>query len=585
MIDIYQQGGFANLALRREEGLRRRATASTASSAAPTPKAGRRAQPLVKTHLAELARHHHAAAQDSKASADSPEAVRWYRVYLAAFPNDPDAAQNNFLLAELLFEDQRFAEAAVEYEKVGLRLPGACASSADAGYAALLAYAAQEKRATAPPTLPALQRSGVDSALRFAEAFGSDPRAAHGADRRRREAVRAARYRTRQRGRPAGAGADAAGHAGATPRGLDGGRAHRVRRRQLRCCRARLRRGAGLAAGAGRGRADIVERLAASVYKQGEQARAAGHAREAVGHFDRVATVAPQSAVRATAQYDAAAALIGLKDWDGAASDARRLPPALSRRMRLQGEVGSKLTLAYLEQGQWAPAAAEFERVAAGQADSKLAAASFWQAAELYDKGGPARCQRRGHRPTTVTWRVSRNRWNRPSKRAGAWPGSPRPTADATREFALMQRHLPAPTRAAATRAPTRTRYLGATASLALAEPAFEAYRKVPLVEPLARQLKLKKARLEEVLKAYAVAADYGVAEVSTAATFHIAALYQDFGKALMSSQRPKKLSKAELEQYNVMLEEQAYPVRGEGDRAARDQRPPRAAMVCTTSG
>jgi hypothetical protein len=79
-------------------------------------------------------------------------------------------------------------------------------------------------------------------------------------------------------------------------------------------------------------------------------------------------------------------------------------------------------------------------------------------------------------------------------------------------------------------------------------------------VEPLAKQLKLKKAKMEEVLKAYAVASDYGVADVMTAATYHIAALYQDFGKAMLASQRPKKLSKTELEQYNVMLEEQAFP-------------------------
>ena len=105
-----------------------------------------------------------------------------------------------------------------------------------------------------------------------------------------------------------------------------------------------------------------------------------------------------------------------------------------------------------------------------------------------------------------------------------------------------------------------RTRFLGATAALAVAEPVFEDYRKVALVEPLARQLKLKKARLEDVLKAYAVAADYGVADVTTAATFRLAALYQDFGKALLTSQRPAKLSKKEREQYDVLLEEQAYP-------------------------
>ena len=52
----------------------------------------------------------------------------------------------------------------------------------------------------------------------------------------------------------------------------------------------------------------------------------------------------------------------------------------------------------------------------------------------------------------------------------------------------------------------------------------------------------------------------YGVADVTTAATFRIATVYRDFGKALMSSERPKKLSKVEREQYDVLLEEQAFP-------------------------
>jgi hypothetical protein len=65
---------------------------------------------------------------------------------------------------------------------------------------------------------------------------------------------------------------------------------------------------------------------------------------------------------------------------------------------------------------------------------------------------------------------------------------------------------------------------------------------------------------MEETLKAYAVAADYGVADVTTAATYRIATVYRDFGKALMNSERPPKLSKAEREQYDVLLEEQAYP-------------------------
>jgi tetratricopeptide (TPR) repeat protein len=82
----------------------------------------------------------------------------------------------------------------------------------------------------------------------------------------------------------------------------------------------------------------------------------------------------------------------------------------------------------------------------------------------------------------------------------------------------------------------------------------------VALVEPLARQLKLKKAKMQDLLNAYAQASEYGDAEVTTAATYQTAAVYQDFGRAMLGSQRPKKLGKAELEQYNVMLEEQAFP-------------------------
>jgi hypothetical protein len=36
--------------------------------------------------------------------------------------------------------------------------------------------------------------------------------------------------------------------------------------------------------------------------------------------------------------------------------------------------------------------------------------------------------------------------------------------------------------------------------------------------------------------------------------------VYRDFGKALMASERPKRLNKIEREQYNVLLEEQAFP-------------------------
>ncbi len=105
-----------------------------------------------------------------------------------------------------------------------------------------------------------------------------------------------------------------------------------------------------------------------------------------------------------------------------------------------------------------------------------------------------------------------------------------------------------------------RTRYLAAKAALQLAEPSYRAFAKVRLVRPLKKSLKRKKQKMKIALKAYGKAADYRIAEVTTACTYRIAQIYTELGSALMKSQRPKGLSKAELAQYEVLLEEQAFP-------------------------
>jgi len=52
----------------------------------------------------------------------------------------------------------------------------------------------------------------------------------------------------------------------------------------------------------------------------------------------------------------------------------------------VMAEVGNKLTLAYIERGNWAQAAVELERIAANNKDPKVARDALWQAAELYEK-------------------------------------------------------------------------------------------------------------------------------------------------------------------------------------------------------
>jgi hypothetical protein len=93
-----------------------------------------------------------------------------------------------------------------------------------------------------------------------------------------------------------------------------------------------------------------------------------------------------------------------------------------------------------------------------------------------------------------------------------------------------------------------------------LALPVIAEYRAVNLKTPLKTALKTKKRRMEKALAALTEAADYGIRDVTTRATFEVAAIYGHMGEALMGSERPASLSAEELEQYEMLLEEQAFP-------------------------
>ncbi len=553
VIDIYQGAGFATLALEaKKDHVQRYGVGSDyqrGSSQAWTEKA----QPLVKTYLSELAQHFHASAQKSKAPGDVKEATHWYRTLLTSFPSDSKAADNRFLLAELLQGDGRLPEAATEFEKTAYGYP-AHARSADAGYAALLAHTELAKRADAAAA-PNMQRTAVNSAVQFADKFPSDARGpsvlTYAADKL---------FLLR----------DAAGASKLAQRVLDAGPSVAPEHRKVAWtvlahaafeggdfaqAEKRYTEVIALLPAQDAARTDLVERQAASIYKQGEAARQAGRTQEAATQFARVATVAPQSAVRANAQFDAAATMAATQDWAGAArqlEDFRQRFPGHA----LTPEVAGKLASIYSEQQQWGLAAAEFERVAGTASDTKVARESLWHAAELFEKAGakPAATQAYeryvGQHPQPLTPAIEA-RW-RLSTLAKA-------SGQSAREMALAKDIVLADAAGGSERT-ARTRSVAALSALKLAQPVLEAYQKVALVEPLQRQLKAKKAKMEDVLKAYAAVSEYGVPEAITAATFHTAALYQDFGKAVMESQRPKKLSKVELEQYNVLLEEQAFP-------------------------
>ncbi len=553
VIEAYKQGGFADLVL---EGKREFVEVYGPDSpywVAFTYEDQPEVVAFLKQNLTDLAAYHHALAQESGNVEDYEQAARWYRSYLQSFPNEPESAGTNFLLAEVLFESQRFGEAAREYERTAYAYP-LHERSAEAGYAALLAFDEEEQR-LAEPQRSQWHRQGIDSALRFYATYPEHEFAA------------AVQTNAAEKLFALGEFAPARDAANVIVAMLPPPEPGLLRTALTVSAHSEFDLGDFSAAESAYvqlntllpvddpERAEIVERIASSIYKQGEQAQMAGMLDAAVEHFLRVAVAAPASPIRPTAEYDAAATLIELQQWDRAAvvlEDFRTRYP----EHEFAGDVTAKLAVTYVEAGQPGRAAGEFERIADSSADPAVQREALWRAGELYESTAQVAAastaysrfvarfpdpvsqsiearQKLADFATTLGNPAERSRWLNDIVMADAAAGSERTD---------------------------RTRYLAAHAQLELAEPMRNAFRATRLVVPLQESLAAKRARMEEALEAYGNAADYGVIEVTTAATYEIAELYNGLSRDLFDSERPPELSAAELAQYDILLEEQAFP-------------------------
>jgi TolA-binding protein len=553
-IEAYHKGGFSQLVLDGKHDFVERYHFGS-----PFWQGRERAQyPQVvqelKINLLDVATYFHATAQSSHKTEDYLEAARWYRDYLKSFPDDPDSAATNYLLAETLFESHNYADAAAEYERTAYDYPRN-AKSATAGYAALVAYKKAEDELNGAPK-SAWHAKATASGVKFAQTFPEHPDSA-GVLTRAAEDEFATKNMPRAtelaqlllaRRPPVDAGkqriawtiiAEAQFSAGT----YDQAEAAFLKARDLTGADAKEK-------------GNLTERLAADVYKQGEAKQQAGNAAGAVEDYLRVAKVAPDSKIRATAEYDAATQLIILKQWDRAISvleDFRRDFP----KSELSADVTRKLAVAYSEGNRPGAAALEFEHIAAdAREDPKVQREALLESADLYAKANNspkavAMLEKfvAAH-PTPVTDAVeARQRLADYAAHAG----------DTTRQMYWEREIVQADAQAGAART-DRTRYLAGKAQIHLAAPARDAFRNVKLVLPLKKSLVAKRKALDTALALYKRALDYQVAEVTTAATFEMAELYRTLAKDIMSSERPKNLSKDAREQYDSLLEEQVYP-------------------------
>jgi hypothetical protein len=299
----------------------------------------------------------------------------------------------------------------------------------------------------------------------------------------------------------------------------------------------------------------LIDNLAAAIYKQGEQANASKDYRTAAEHFLRVGRTAPASKIRVTAEYDAAAVLMQLKDWKMAAAvlvGFRDLFPG----HELQPEVTKKIAYVYKEDGQLTQAANEYERIERESQDDEVRREALMIAAELHEQAGNGdralEVYRRyvGYFPHPVEPNLeTRNKIAEALKKKN----------DRDNYIAELKQIVAIDGGAGGERTP-RTRYLAGIAALVLAEQTFDQFAEAKLVEPFEANLRKKKELMKVATQQFNKLLDYEVGEVTAAATFYLADIYAHFSKDLRESERPAGLSALEREEYELAIEEQAYP-------------------------
>ncbi|MET0986908.1 MAG: tetratricopeptide repeat protein [Steroidobacteraceae bacterium] len=558
VVEIYTKGGFQKLVLDAKSefansyGLQSEYWRHFSAEESPE------VLSYLKSNLKDLANHYHSQYQRADRAEEQPlnyrEALQWYQQYLTSFPNDAESPAINYQLADLLFEEKNFGDAAKQYERTAYDYP-THEKAAAAGYAAVYAYREQLKAAQEGQQ-DGIKRTTVASSLKFADKFPSHEQApvvlGAAADdlyemKDYRPAIDAAQTLIERY--PAAAlpirrsawlvVAHSSFELGEFPHAETG-----------------YAQVLELTPASDEKRQSLVENLAAAIYKQGELANTAQDYRGAANHFLRVKQLAPGAEkICASAEYDAAAALIRLQDWAAAADvleSFRRSYP----QHPMQGDATQQLAVVYRQSGQVARAAGEYERIASESDQPQTRGEALLVAGDLYVQG------KNSQRALAVYGRYVEE-FPQPFELAVDTRSKMADIQKANRDEVAYRKQLEqivAIDAAAGSERTARTRFVASHAALVLAEQLYEQFTTVKLTQPFQRSLQEKQKRMDAAMKAFGSLVDYQVGDVTAAATYYTGEVYYGFNRALMDSERPANLKTADLQQYDLELEETAYP-------------------------
>ncbi len=513
----------------------------------------------VKQLTRELANYHHALAQqatspdDHTLSATAKDhylaAIHYYQSFVDHFAQDEFAAEMSFLLGECRSQTGDYPGAITAYEWAAYEHSGD-KRAAEAAYAAILTYEHLDQKAD-----PSAPKRRIASARRFAATLANDPRAPVVLEHAAASLLRLNLFNESTQLATKVIGWQP------TPDPALLTAAHLVKGHSLfemhrytdaeQTYRQAL---SGLSANDDR-YPETIDRLAASIYRQGELAANAGNFHRAAQEFERVISAAPLSSIRISAQFDAAVNFIQA----GELEHANRLLLDFRKRYPnhpLTASTGTKLLHNYEQLEQWQAAATELDTIAATNAKQEAGREALYLSASYYERAGKTDLAVQRYRRYVQLW---------PKPFATALEAMNR-LAELYQENGQLKKRnfwlariMTAHDRAGSAQS-ERSLYLAARASSILADLEYQQFVAIKLGYPLQKSLAHKRTALTRAMAAYQKTQAYGVQQFGTLATYRMGRIYQQLSVDLLRSQRPRGLDALALQQYDLLLEEQAYP-------------------------
>jgi len=557
VVDTFTKGGFPILVLESKREFASNYGLSAEYWKHFKPEESPEVMAYLKTNLSDLATHYHAQYQNAEKAdeklANYKEATRWYGDYLNSFPTDADSPPINYRLADLLFENKDFGGAAKQYEHTAYGYE-THPQAAAAGYAAVYAYREQLKGASEAQR-DAVKHDTVASSLKFADTFPDHVQAASVLGSAADDMYQMKDYRpaieSAQRVIDKYPGAEPAIVRSAwivvAHGSFDVAEYPQAENAYTQVLKVTPESDDTHAA--------FVDNLAASIYKQGELANEKEDYRAAADNFLRIRSAAPTSTIRAAAEYDAGAALIRLKDWTAAVSVLEAFRSTFPEN-KLKLEATKQIAYAYRENGELSRAAGEYDNIASQSTDPALRSEALLTAGDLYGQSNSR------DRALAAYIRYV-NEFPKPVETALETRLKIAEMYKSSHDESLYNQELKKIVSIDAGAGPERngrTRTIAGRSALVLAEQLYGDFTTVKLRQPFEASLQEKQKRMDATIDAMGRLVDYEIASVTAAATYYVAETYFDFSHSLVESERPADLKPADREEYEMALDEEAFP-------------------------